>query len=125
MNMELLNNVKNLKLRITKGDSVSEEDVRQAFNEDIKNYLLEKYNKKIVFRNEVKTSLRQFIDSKWENFVIEYKKTSVILGEEQRKQLKGYLNELGKYAWGILTNGKEMEIYSYSFENFLHNFQVY
>ena len=116
MNMELLNNVKNLKLRITKGDSVSEEDVRQAFNEDIKNYLLEKYNKKIVFRNEVKTSLRQFIDSKWENFVIEYKKTSVILGEEQRKQLKGYLNELGKYAWGILTNGKEMEIYSYSFE---------
>ena len=43
--MELLSNLKNLQLRITRGDSVSEEDVRQTLNEDIKNYLKEKYNK--------------------------------------------------------------------------------
>lgn len=114
--MELLSNYNNLKLRIIRGDSVSEEDVRQTLNEDIKNYLKEKYNKEIIFRNEVKTSVRQFIDSKWENFVIEYKKPKVILGEEERNQLKEYLKDLGNYSWGILTNGKEIEIYNYSFE---------
>ena len=110
----MLDNYKNLELRIVKKELISEEDVRQAINEDIKNYLNSKYKKQITFRNEVKTSVQTFIDSKYENFVIEYKKPSVSLGDSEREQLKGYLNDLGKYSWGILTNAKELEIYSYS-----------
>ncbi|MDO4963704.1 MAG: 50S ribosomal protein L11 methyltransferase [bacterium] len=114
--MEVFINLERLQLRIAKGDFISEEDVRQSLNEDIKNYLKEKYNMCITFRNEVKTSSRQFIDSKYENFVIEYKKPSVNLKDEHRNQLKNYLNDLGTYSWGILTNGKVIEIYNYSYE---------
>ena len=114
--MELLKNLKELQLRISKLDNISEEDVRQALNEDIKIFLKEKYNKDISFRNEVKTSVSTYIDSKWENFVIEYKKPSVKIGKMQRDQLFAYLKDLGPYSWGILTNGKTLEIYNYSFE---------
>ena len=36
--------------------------------------------------------------------------------DENRKQLKDYLEDLGTYAWGILTNAKQLEIYAYSSE---------
>ena len=112
----MLDNLKNLKLRISRNDHISEEDVRQALNEDIKEYLIEKYNFHILFRNEVATSVHTYIDSRYENFVIEYKSPSVNLCDDHRKQLKDYLKDLGKYAWGILTNAKKLEIYSYSSE---------
>lgn len=114
--MSILENFNNLKLRIVAGEPVSEADVRQAINEDIRNYLKTKYDKEIIFKNEVKTSTCTFIDSKWENFIIEYKRPTVSLGDRQREQLIYYLKDLGNYSWGILTNGKEMEIYNYSFE---------
>lgn len=112
----MLNNLKNLKLRLSRNDHVSEEDVRQALNNDIKDYLLEKYNFNILFRNEVATSVHTYIDSRYENFVIEYKAPDVNLCDENRKQLKDYLEDLGTYAWGILTNAKQLEIYVYSSE---------
>lgn len=112
----MLENLKDLQLRISKKEFISEEDVRQSINEDIKSYLKIKFKKNITFRNEVKTSVKTFIDSKYENFVIEYKKPSVNLGNKERKQLIGYLKNLGKYSWGILTNAKKMEIFSFSSE---------
>lgn len=112
--MEVLKNLKKLQLRITANEKdISEEDVRQAINSDIKDYLYQKYNIEMTFRNEVKTENYTFIDSKYENFVIEYKRPSVRIGSKQEKQLFGYLESLGKYSFGIITNGKEMEIYSY------------
>lgn len=113
----MLSNLKNLKLRISRNDHVSEEDVRQALNSDIKEYLIEKYNFHLQFRNEVATSVHTYIDSRFENFVIEYKAPDVILSDENRKQLKGYLEDLGKYAWGILTNAKQLEIFAWSSED--------
>ena len=112
----MLSNLKNLKLRISRNDHVSEEDVRQALNSDIKEYLMEKYDFELQFRNEVATSVHTYIDSRYENFVIEYKAPDVILCDENREQLKGYLNDLGKYAWGILTNAKQLEIFAWSSE---------
>lgn len=112
----MLSNLKNLKLRISRDDHVSEEDVRQALNSDIKDYLIEKYDFHLQFRNEVATSVHTYIDSRYENFVIEYKAPDVILCDENREQLKGYLQDLGKYAWGILTNAKQLEIFAWSSE---------
>lgn len=119
----MLSNLKNLKLRISMNDHVSEEDVRQALNLDIQNYLIEKYDFHLQFRNEVATSVHTYIDSRYENFVIEYKAPDVILCDDNREQLKGYLQELGKYAWGILTNAKQLEIFAWSseFNNFILN----
>ena len=111
---EILENLRELKLRIARNDEVTEEDVRQAINEDIKTFLKEKYNKTISFRNEKKTSLNTFIDSKYENFIIEYKKPTVSLGDSQKEQLISYLEDNGPYSWGILTNGKQLDIYTYS-----------
>lgn len=112
----MLDNLKNLKLRISRNDYVSEEDVRQALNSDIKEYLIEKYDFYLQFRNEVATSVHTYIDSRYENFVIEYKAPDVILCDENRNQLKEYLRDLGKYAWGILTNAKRLELYAWSSE---------
>jgi len=113
--MEVLKNLRNLQLRIAVGDnSISEEDVRQALNSDIVDYLYKKYQKEITFRNEVKTNKCTFIDSKYENFVIEYKRPSVEIKEKQEEQLFEYLKSLGKYSWGIITNGKEMKIFNRS-----------
>ena len=100
---EILENLRELKLRIARNDEVTEEDVRQAINEDIKTFL-----------NEKKTSLNTFIDSKYENFIIEYKKPTVSLGDSQKEQLISYLEDNGPYSWGILTNGKQLDIYTYS-----------
>ena len=113
----MLDNLKCLKLRMSMNDHISEEDVRQAINTDIKEYLIEKYGFHILFRNEVATSVHTYIDSRYENFVIEYKAPSVNLNDENREQLKNYLRDLGKFAWGILTNAKQLEIYSYSSED--------
>lgn len=112
----MLENLKELKLRIARDDHVSEEDVRQALNSDIKEYLNERYNFQILFRNEVATSVHTYIDSRYENFVIEYKAPDVILSNANREQLKNYLRDLDKNAWGILTNAKQLEIYEYSYE---------
>lgn len=113
----MLTNLKNLKLRISRYDHVSEEDVRQSLNADIKDYLIEKYDFQLQFRNEVATSVHTYIDSRFENFVIEYKAPDVSLCDENREQLKKYLYDLGKYAWGILTNAKQLEIFAWSSEN--------
>lgn len=112
--MEKLSNLYNIKLRRLSGDKISEEDVRQAFNSDIKLILQNEHGINLTFKNEVLTSNKEFIDSKWGNFVIEYKKPSVKLGDSEREQLKKYLRDLGKYSWGILTNGIEVEVYNYS-----------
>lgn len=113
----MLANLKNLKLEICRNGHVSEEDVRQALNADIKEYLIEKYDFYLQFRNEVATSVHTYIDSRYENFVIEYKAPNVTLCDENRKQLKKYLQDLGKYAWGILTNAKRLEIFAWSSED--------
>ena len=121
-----LENLKDLQLRISKGEDVTEEDVRQSINEDIRQLLKNKYGKTIFFRNEKKTSVNTFIDSKYENFIIEYKKPSVTLGDEQKEQLISYLEDTGPYSWGILTNGRQLDIYTYSFAtgNFEKNSQL-
>lgn len=116
MNENILKQTNNIILRIKKNEQVSEEDVRQAINNDITDYLHTKYHKDITFRNEVKTSVHTFIDSKYDNFVIEYKKPTVPINDKAREQLIGYLNDLDQYSWGMITNGKEIEVYIYSFE---------
>ncbi|MDD2496007.1 MAG: type I restriction enzyme HsdR N-terminal domain-containing protein, partial [Tissierellia bacterium] len=111
-----LKNYNQLKLRILQKDKVSEEDVRQAINLDIKSYLKEKYDMIIDFKNEVLTHKNTLIDSKYGNFIIEYKKPDVNISDKQRNQLIDYLHTLDKYSWGIITNGISLEIYHYSYE---------
>lgn len=113
--MRNLKNTEILTLNINSGINVTEEDVRQAVNEDIKNYLLSNYNKSITFQNEVKTKNNSYIDSKYGDFLIEYKKPTLKIGEKERTQLFSYLESLNEDSWGILTNGSVMEIYHYSF----------
>lgn len=113
----MLENLKKLQLRISKNDNVTEEDVRQALNQDIKNYIRETSGLEIDFRNEVKTSLNTFIDSKYGDFVIEYKKPSVYISDKEREQLISYLFNIGINSWGILTNGINLEIFTYSSTN--------
>lgn len=113
--MENLENTRILNLRIKSGSKVSEEDVRQALNEDIKNYLKHNYNMNITFRNEVKTENNSYIDSKYGDFLIEYKKPNISIGTKEREQLFSYLSSLKSDSWGIITNGIIMEIYNYSY----------
>lgn len=112
-----LENINTLKIRIASNENVTEEDLRQAMNEDIKNYLKDNYNMDISFKNEVLTASNTFIDSKYGNFIIEYKRPSKTLSEHDENQLIEYLKSIGNDSWGILTNGKEMKIYNYSYIN--------
>ena len=110
-----MRNFEQLRLNIIAGYSVSEEDVRQAINEDIKEHLRKNYGFNITFKNEVRTSENSFIDSKYGDFLIEYKKPSVVITDREREQLFSYLSSLKSDSWGILTNGKELEIYNYDY----------
>ncbi len=110
-----------LQLRILQEENVTEEDVRQSINNAIVKNLKEKHNQEITFRNEVKTSINRFIDSKYGHFIIEYKKPSVNLGNKERGQLLSYLMDkkyFTKHNWGMLTNGKDVEIYNYNYEKY-------
>lgn len=110
-----------LKTQIAKKEKVSEEDVRQTFNFDLKNYVKGKYGVDFNFKNEESMSLDGGkvgrLDSRSGSLIIEYKKPGVSLEKEQKEQLLKYL-ESSNYpnAWGVLTNGIEAEIYQYSDE---------
>jgi hypothetical protein len=111
----MLENLKKIQLRISTNDNITEEDIRQSLNEDIKNYIKETSGIDVDFRNEVKTSVNTFIDSKYGDFIIEYKKPSILITDREREQLISYLEINGLNSWGILTNGIDLEIYTYSY----------
>lgn len=121
------NEIKNLLLNIKNNiNDVSEEDLRQAINMDLINRVRKKYNINIIFKNEKYTGLKEdissyggYIDTKYGDIIFEYKRPTHQLNDKDREQLFGYLenkkNKVNKY--GILTNGINLEIYEYNFEN--------
>ena len=97
-----------LKTQIAKKEKVSEEDVRQTFNFDLKNYVKGKYGVDFNFKNEESMSLDGGkvgrLDSRSGSLIIEYKKPGVSLEKEQKEQLLKYL-ESSNYpnAWGCIN----------------------
>ena len=122
--MAYFNKIKNLRTRITSNEKkVSEEDVRIAINNGIEEILDKKYKKEIHFKNELtlKNNKRR-IDSAYGNFIIEYKKPSVELGDVELKQIIDYMDDYAQYGnreevWGILTNGKKIIYIEYDKKN--------
>ena len=122
--MAYFNKMKNLRTKIKRDvKGISEEDVRLALNHDIEDCLKKKFKKEIHFRSEKKLNNNsRRIDSVFGNFIIEYKKPSVVLGDEELKQIIDYMDDYAQSGnkdevWGILTNGKEVQYIEYDIKN--------
>ena len=122
--MTYFSKMKNLRMKIKKSvKDISEEDVRLALNNDIEDCLKKKFKKEIHFRSEKKLNRNsRRIDSAFGNFIIEYKKPTVSLGDKELKQIFDYMDDYAQLGnndevWGIITNGKEVKYVEYDKNN--------
>lgn len=109
-------NFDNLNSRLSRQVKISESDLRIAIIGDIQEYVRKHYKKNIQFSNEVLTDTNKLKDSEYGDFIIEFKRPSISLTQSHREQLFGYLRDSKKESIGVLTNGIEIEIYFFSYE---------
>lgn len=126
----MLEKYKNLYKKIVsdKEDKITEEDVRLSFTFDIENYIKVNFKKTINFSTEVKLNENsRRVDSKYGNFIIEYKRPTVAIDSKVERQLIEYLNSFAKSTykrnvWGAIINGKK--IFIYEFDNDKNRYSI-